>query len=40
VRNCAPEVWSFGPSRNDDKRGVNRTLIMSGIFSRQQLALA
>ena len=19
VRNCAPEVWSFGPSRNDDR---------------------
>src|SRR5436190_9790980 len=20
MRNCASEVWSFGPSRNDDKR--------------------
>src|SRR5664279_5492715 len=34
VRNCAPEVWSFGPSRNDDVM-VSRTSFRAAASSRR-----
>jgi hypothetical protein len=30
VRNCAPEVWSFGPSRNDGEEKAARAALGDG----------